>query len=111
MLDAGRGDAAPHVVTLGGRTPKWLLAQDVLARFGGGDRGLGMERVRAAVVEKPDPLVRDDVVPVGRPPLIAVPARRCGDGILVPPGGCGEPWQERGPRSHVLGLAKRGRVA
>ena len=43
MLDAGRGDAAPHLVALVGRPPERLLAEDVLARFGGGDRRLGME--------------------------------------------------------------------
>src|SRR3954463_9121306 len=71
MLDSGRGDAAPHVVTLVGGPPERLLAEDVFAGFGGGDRRLGMERVRTAVVEQADSLVRDHVVPVGRPTLIA----------------------------------------
>ena len=110
MLDTGRGDAAPHLVAFVGRAPERLLAEDVLARFGGGDRRLGMERIRAAVVEEPDPLVRDDVVPVRRPPFIAVPARRLGDRILVPPGDGDEPWHERGRPCHVLDLAERIRV-
>src|SRR3954465_15132660 len=76
MLDAGRGDAAPHVVALVGRASQGFLAQDVLARLGRGDRRLGMERIGAAVVEEPDSLVRHEVVPVGRPPLVAVPAAR-----------------------------------
>src|SRR6266542_3951567 len=56
MLDPGRRDAAPHLVALVGRTPERLLAQDMLARLGGGDRRLGVKRVGAAVVEQPDPL-------------------------------------------------------
>src|SRR5207249_2490140 len=42
MLDAGRGDAAPHLVAFVGRAPERLLAEDVLASFGGGNRRLGM---------------------------------------------------------------------
>ena len=82
MLDAGRGDAAPDVMALVGRAPERFLAEDVLAGFGGGDRRLCMERVRAAVVEEADSLVRDDVVPVGRPPLVAVAPGRLCDGLL-----------------------------
>ena len=110
MLDPGRGDAAPHVVALVGRPPERLLAEDVLAGFGGGDRRLGMERVRATVVEEPDSLVRDDVVPVGRPALVAVSERRLGDRIPVPPGDGDEPWHERGRPGQVLHLAERVRV-
>ena len=110
MLDAGCGDAAPHVVTLVRRAPEWLLAQDMLARFGGGDCGVGVERVGPTVVEEPDPLIRDDVVPVRRPPLVAVSASGLCDRILVPPGDGDQPWHERGSRRHVLELAKGVRV-
>src|SRR5439155_7669770 len=105
-----RGDAAPLIVAFVGCSSERLLAKHVLAGFGGGDRRLGVERVRAAVVEKPDSLVRDDVVPVGRPPLVAVSARRRGDRILVPPGDGDEPWHERGRPRHVLELAERVRM-
>src|SRR4029077_33228 len=90
--------------------PERLFAEDVLAGFGGGDRRLGMERVRAAVVEQPDLLVSDDVVPVGRPPLVAIPERRLRDRILVPPGDRDEPWHERGRPGQVLHLAEGVRV-
>ena len=53
VLDAGRRDPLPDLVALGGVAAERLLAEDVLARLGGGDRGLGVERVRAAVVEEP----------------------------------------------------------
>src|SRR5439155_3162807 len=43
MLDAVGGNAAPNLVALLGRAPERLLAEDVLARFGSGDRRLGME--------------------------------------------------------------------
>ena len=75
VLDAGRLDALPDVVALVGVAAERLLAEDVLAGLGGGDRRLGVERVGAAVVEEPDRRVGDDVVPVGRPALVAV-ARR-----------------------------------
>ena len=76
VLDARRRDALPDVVALVGVAAERLLADDVLAGLGGGDRRLGVERVRAAVVEEPDRRVADDVAPVGRPALVAVALRR-----------------------------------
>ena len=52
VLDAGRGDALPDLVALVGVAAERLLADDVLARLGGEDRRLGVERVRAEVVEE-----------------------------------------------------------
>ena len=43
VLDAGRRDALPDLVALVGVAPERLLADDVLARLGGGDRRLGVE--------------------------------------------------------------------
>ena len=40
-----------------------------------------VQRVRAAVVEEPDLVVGHDVVPVGRPALVAVPRRHLRDGL------------------------------
>ena len=74
VLDARRLDALPDLVALGGVAAERLLAEDVLARLRGRDRRLGMERVRAAVVEEADRGVGDDVLPVGRPALVAVAA-------------------------------------
>ena len=75
VLDARRLDALPDLVALGGVAAERLLAEDVLAGLGGGDRRLGVERVGAAVVEEGDPRIGDEVVPVGRPVLVAVPRR------------------------------------
>ena len=43
VLDAGRLDPLPDVVALVGIAAERLLAEDVLARLGGGDRRLRME--------------------------------------------------------------------
>ena len=43
VLDAGRRDALPDLVALGRIPAERLLAEDVLARLGGGDRRLGVE--------------------------------------------------------------------
>src|SRR5439155_11356578 len=48
---------SPYFVRLGGAQPERLLAEDVLAGLRGGDRRLGVDGVRAAVVEEADPLV------------------------------------------------------
>ena len=110
VLDAGRRDALPDVVALVGVAAERLLAEDVLARLGRGDRRLGVERVRAAVVEQADRRVADDVAPVGRPALVPVPLGRAGDGLLVPAGDRDEPRHERRRPRHVLDLAERVRV-
>ena len=74
VLDAGRRDALPDLVALVGVAPERLLADDVLARLGGGDRRLGVERVRAEVVEQPDRGSATTSLPVRRPALEAVAA-------------------------------------
>ena len=74
VLDARCRDALPDVVALVGVPAERLLAEDVLAGLRRGDRRLGVERVRATVVEEPDRRIADDVAPVGRPALVAVPS-------------------------------------
>src|SRR5262249_38799812 len=110
MLDAGGGDARPDVVRLVRGPAERLLAEDVLAGLGGGDRRLGVQRGRAAVVEQADALVRYDVAPVGRPALEAVALRGRGDGLLVPSGDRDEPGHERRRPRHVRKLPERVRV-
>ena len=85
VLDARRLDALPDLVALRRVAAERLLAEDVLARLGGRDRRLGVERVRAAVVEEGDPRIGDEVVPVGRPALVAEAGRRVRDRLLVAP--------------------------
>jgi len=54
--------------------------------------------VRAPVVEELDPLVTDEVAPVGRRALEAVAASSGGHGLLVPAGEGDQPRaQRRGP--------------
>ena len=110
VLDPCGGDPLPDVVALVGVAAERLLAENVLARLGGGDRGLGMKRVRAPVVEQPDRRVADDVAPVGRPPLVAVPLRRTCHRSLVPAGDRDEPRHQRRRPRHVLDLAERIRM-
>ena len=57
---------APHRVRLVGRERERLLAEDVLASARGGDRRLGVKRVRPAVHEEADALVGDLLPPVRR---------------------------------------------
>ena len=52
MLDARAGDRLPDLVGLVGVAAERLLAEHVLAGLGGRDRRLGVQRVRAAVVEE-----------------------------------------------------------
>ena len=63
VLDAGCSHPTPDLVALVGVAPERLLADDVLARLGGGDRRLGMERVGAEVVEEPDRRIGHEVLP------------------------------------------------
>ena len=108
VLDARRLDALPDLVALGGVAAERLLAEDVLARLGGGDRRLGVERVGAAVVEEGDPRVGDEVVPVGRPALVAEAGGRLRDRLLVPSGDRDEPGLQR--RVEPRDLPERARV-
>jgi hypothetical protein len=55
----------------------------MLARLRGRNRRLGVQRVRAAVVEQADPVVLDQLTPVARRILVAVPARGLLDGLGV----------------------------
>ena len=110
VLDPGGGDLLPDLVALGGVSSERLLAHDVLARASSGDRRLGMERVRAAVVEQPDALVGDEIAPVGGGVVPAVPDCRLPDRLLV---ATRDPDQQRlerrGPRD-VRDLPERVRV-
>src|SRR5205085_9984413 len=83
VLDAGGGDLLPDLIALGGVAAERLFAHDVLAGAGGGDRRLGVERVRSTVVEQPDALVGDEIAPVGGGVVPAVPDRRLADRLLV----------------------------
>ena len=75
VLHAGRGDTTPDVVALVRVAPKRLLAHDVLAGLGGENRRLGVQVVRAEIVEETDPWVGDQLSPVARPALEAVASR------------------------------------
>ena len=110
VLDPGRRDALPDLEALLGGASERLLAHDVLARLGGEDRGLGVERVRAEVVEESDLRVGDDVPPVRRPALEAVPARCLADGVLVAAGDGDQPRHERRRPRHVSDLPEAVRV-
>src|SRR5207253_8465474 len=52
VLHTGRLDRLPDLVALACVAAERLLADDVLARARSGDRRLGMQRVRPAVVEE-----------------------------------------------------------
>ena len=110
VLHAGRSDRLPDLVALVGVAPERLLADDVLARLRGGDRRLGVDGVRPAVVEQADRRVGDDVVPVGRPALVAVPLGGGSHGLLVPAGDRDQPRPERRRPGHVGDLPERVRV-
>ena len=83
VTDAGRGHRLPDLVALVRVTSERLLADDVLARLRRRDRRLGVQRVRPTVVEQSDPLVRDEIAPVGGRVLPAVATRRLADCLLV----------------------------
>ena len=108
VLDAGGGDALPDLVALVRVAAERLLAEDVLARLRRRDRRLGVERVRAAVVEERDARIGHEVVPVGRPALVAEALGHRGDGLLVAPGDADELRPER--RVEREELAARARV-
>ena len=65
VLDAGGRHLLPDLVALFGVAAERLLADHVLARLGRSDRRLGVQRVRAAVVEQADAVVGDEALPVG----------------------------------------------
>jgi hypothetical protein len=110
VLDAGLRHRAPELVALVRRARQRLLAKDVLARLGGQRRRLGVKGVRAAVVEQADLLVEYEVVPVGRPALVAVAA--CGrlDLALRAPGDRDQARHERRRPGHARNLAEGVRV-
>src|SRR5919197_3708405 len=65
VLDPRGPHALPGLVALGGVATQRLLADDVLAGLGGGDRRLGVQVVGAGVVEQRDAGIADDRPPVG----------------------------------------------
>ena len=101
VLDAGRLDALPGLVGLVGVAPERLLADHVLAGLGGRDRRLGVEVVRAGVVEQLDAVVGDDRPPVGDVVAEPVAARGLGDRRLVAPRDRHELRQQRRRPRHV----------
>ena len=110
VLHARRRDPAPDLVALVRVAAERLLADDVLPRLGGGDRRLGVERVRAEVVEQPDRRIGHELLPVRRPALEAVAVGRLAHGRLVPPGDRDEPRPQRRRPGHVVDLAEAVRV-
>ena len=110
VLHAGGVHSLPDVVALVGVAPERLLADDVLAGFRRRDRRLGVQGVRADVVEEPDAVVRDQLVPVRRRVLVAVPPRRVADRLLVASRDADEPRLERRRPRHVRNLLERIRV-
>ena len=75
VLDSGFVNRIQHALGLLGRARQRLFANDVLAGLGGGDAGLSVGVVRAAVVEELDGVILDEVAPVG---AIALEAIACG---------------------------------
>jgi hypothetical protein len=110
VSDTGRRDGPPDLVALGRVAAERLLADDVLPGLRGGDRRLRVDAVRPAVVEEPDRLVGDEVVPVRRPALVAVALRCVPHRLLVPAGNRDEPRAQRGWPGHVADLLVRVRV-
>jgi hypothetical protein len=110
VLHTRRSDCLPDLVALVGVAPERLLADDVLAGLRGCDRRLGMDAVRPAVVEQGDPGVGDDLVPIGRPALVAVPFGGGTNRLLVPPGDRNQPRPQRRGPGHIGDLAERVRV-
>ena len=110
VLYAGRGDTPPDLEALVRVAAERLLADHVLPRLRGGDRGLRMERVRSEVVEELDTRVGHDLLPRRRPALEAVAPRGLGHGLLVPAGDRYELRHERRRPGHVRDLSKRVRV-
>ena len=86
VLDAGCLHALPDLIALVGSPAQRFLAEDVLAQLGCGNRRVGVQVVRAAVVEELDVRIGDQFMPVAHMPLEAVALRRRGDGLLVSPG-------------------------
>ena len=110
VLNPGRPDVLPDLVALVRRAAERLLADDMLAGLGGGDRRLCVHVVRAAVVEEADVGVGDDVAPVGRPALISVATGPRGNPLLVATGDRDEPWDERRWPGHVRNRSESMRV-
>src|SRR5581483_10193022 len=110
VLDARRLDFAPDAVALLGVAAERLLADHVLARLRGEDRRLGVHDVRAAVVEEADRRVVDELVPVGRPALVAVAFGGLAHRVLVAARDRLEPRHERRRPGHVGDLAEGVRV-
>jgi hypothetical protein len=71
--DAGGRDAAPDLMRLVGVATERFLADDMLTRLGRGDRRLGGEVVRPAVVEELDVVIGDELAPVRNGSLESVP--------------------------------------
>ena len=102
--DTGRLHPLPDLVRLLAVAAERLLADDVLARLGRRDRRLGVQVVRTAVVEELHLRVGDELAPVRRVALEAVPVRRGRHGLLVAPGDRHEPWHQRRRPGHVREL-------
>ena len=110
VLHPGGGDAAPDLVALVRVASERLLADDVLARLGRGDRRRGMERVGPEIVEELDLGIGHELFPVAGPANEAVPSGRLGDCLGVSAGDRDEPRLERRRPRHVRDLAERVRM-
>jgi hypothetical protein len=92
MLDPCCLHGIQHAFGLLGGACQGFLADDVLAGLCGGDAGLGMEVVGAAIVEDLNIGVVDQVVPVGGVRLVAVATGGLGYLLL---GAAGDGYQAR----------------
>ena len=110
VLHARRLHALPDLVALGSVPAERLLANDVLAGLRRGDRRARVQVVGPDVVEEADGRVGHELLPVGRPALVAV-ARGClRDRLFVSPCDRDEPRAQRRRPGHVADLPERVRV-
>ena len=101
VLDACFGHGLEHRRSFLRRARERLLAQDVLARFGGLDAGLSVRVVGATVVEQLDAVVLEHLPPVGVVALVAIAQGCFLRRRLVAPGD-GDQFGDRGRRVHQI---------
>ena len=107
VLDPRLLHGLQHGFGLRGRAGQRLLADDVLAGLGGGDAGLGVGVVGAAVVEELDGVVLNEFAPVGAIALVAVAPGSLAHRGLIAPAKRHERGHGRQGIDHVGNLAER----